>query len=73
MKTANRSNYSAIQAPLKILALVLPAVIITSLTAGTADARESTKSYTCGDVQDYIEDEGAVVMNTKNSSVYVHI
>ena len=70
MKNAIRSSYSAIHAPLKIAALVLPALIVTSLTAGTADARPSTKSFTCDDVQDYVEDRGAVVMNTKNRSIY---
>ena len=35
-----------------------------------AEARPSTKSFTCRGVQDYVQRRGAVVMNTKNSRVY---
>ena len=35
-----------------------------------AEARPSTRSFTCHGVQDYVQRRGAVVMNTKNSRVY---
>ena len=35
-----------------------------------AQARLSTGNYTCSDVKDLIFQQGAIVMNTKNSSVY---
>lgn len=36
----------------------------------TADARPSTKSFTCEGLRNFIASRGAVVMNTKNSNVY---
>ena len=35
-----------------------------------ADARPSTKSYTCEGVKKLVQKKGSIVLNTKNSSVY---
>ncbi len=35
-----------------------------------ADARPNTKSYTCSGVQNLVSSRGAIVLNTKNSSVF---
>ncbi len=41
-----------------------------ALPATSADARPSTRSYTCEALKDLIYDRGAIVMNHKNSSLY---
>jgi len=46
------------------------ALAVTVLATTFAEARPSTRSFTCEGVRDYIYDRGSVVMNTKNSSVY---
>lgn len=59
-------------------AAVLPAlgciVILGSLGASMvtqpAEARPSTRSFTCQGVQEYVQRHGAVVMNTKNPRTY---
>jgi len=48
---------------------ILGGVFVSTMTVA-ADARPSTKSFTCEGVQDFVDDRGSVVMNTKNSSVY---
>ena len=35
-----------------------------------AEARLSTKNFTCSDVKDLIFQQGAITLNTKNASVY---
>ena len=39
-------------------------------TSFQAEARLSTGNYTCSDVKDLIFQQGAIVLNTKSSSVY---
>jgi hypothetical protein len=47
------------------------ATIVSLLVCTTAaEARLSTKNYTCSDVKDLIFQQGAIVLNTKNNSVY---
>ncbi|NKB51279.1 MAG: hypothetical protein GKR97_03470 [Rhizobiaceae bacterium] len=41
-----------------------------ALPVSTADARPSTRSYSCEALKDLIYDRGAIVMNHKNSSLY---
>jgi len=41
-----------------------------SISAPNADARPSTRSYTCDGVKALIRKRGAVVMNHKNNNVY---
>ncbi len=48
----------------------IAASIALGWAAGSADARPSTKSFTCIGVQDYIDARGAVVMNHKRSDLY---
>ena len=49
----------------------IAAVLICTVTMSThADARLSTGNYTCSDVKDLIFQQGAIVLNTKNNSVY---
>ncbi|MEP0944171.1 MAG: hypothetical protein ABJH63_03100 [Rhizobiaceae bacterium] len=48
-------------------ALVLLALISTSIPA---DARLSTADFTCSDVKDLVFQQGAIVLNTKNNSVF---
>ncbi len=43
--------------------------IITS-SLQKAEARPSTKSYTCNGVRNYVRRRGAVVMNTKRNDIY---
>ena len=38
--------------------------------APVAEARLSTGNYTCSDVKDLVFQQGAIVLNTKNSSSY---
>jgi len=41
-----------------------------SMAIQSAEARPSTRSFTCQGVQDYVQRRGAVVMNTKSSRTY---
>lgn len=41
-----------------------------SVLPQAAEARPSTKSYTCSGLKSFIKSRGAVVMNTKNRFVY---
>ncbi len=52
------------------LATLTATVVSSSLLPTIADARPSTRSYSCEGVRDYIYHRGAIVMNTKNRSVY---
>ena len=54
------------------LTFILAAVTVLSATAifTPADARPSTRSYSCPEVRDLIRTQGAVVMDTKNTSIY---
>ena len=40
------------------------------LIATSADARLSTKNYTCSDVKDLVFQQGAIVLNTKSNSIF---
>ncbi|MEE9375664.1 MAG: hypothetical protein V3V04_04960, partial [Rhizobiaceae bacterium] len=51
-------------------ASVSAAIVSTFLLPQLADARPSTRSYSCERVKDIIHDRGAIVLNTKNSHVY---
>ncbi len=42
----------------------------TALAPTEAEARPSTRSYSCEGVRDYIYHRGSVVMNTRNRRVY---
>lgn len=46
------------------------AVLSIFLHPQNANARPSTRAFTCEAVRDFVHDRGAVVMNTKNRSVY---
>ena len=49
---------------------VIAAVTLISALPQSAEARPSTRSFSCEGVRDLIYDRGALVMNTKNASVY---
>ena len=46
------------------------AVVNFAVPVTSADARPSTRSYTCEGLKDLIWSRGAIVMNHKNSSLY---
>ena len=48
----------------------LLAATATALAPITAEARPSTKAYTCEGARNFIAARGAVVMDTKNARVY---
>ena len=54
----------------KASGIAVAAVAFTVLATTVAEARPSTRNFTCEGVKDFIYERGAVVMNTKNSSVY---
>ena len=57
---------------IKHLIIAAAAVTTAAVTVplSSAEARPSTRSFTCEGLKDYIYDRGAVVMNHKNSSLY---
>ncbi len=61
-----------IDAPIRSLYVkaVGAALAFALLSTTGADARPSTKSYSCQGVKQLISQRGAVVMDTKNRSVY---
>ena len=48
----------------------LVVVVALPMMISAADARPSTKSYTCSGVKAFVRSKGAVVMNHKSSSLY---
>jgi len=52
-----------------IFKLALPALVVALLTS-PSQARPSTYSYTCAALKDLIFQQGAIVLNTKGTSVY---
>lgn len=55
----------------KTLLLASATILIASFSVlAVAEARPSTKSYTCNGVKNFIADRGAVVMNHKASHLY---
>lgn len=58
------------QRVLKSLTLAGSLAIATGGFAMDASARQSTTSFTCQALQDYVNRRGAVVMNTKSRHVY---
>lgn len=67
MKTAKSSVKST---ALNLCTAVILAGIATGMDINTAEARPSTQAFTCAGVQNFVEDRGAVVMNTTKSWVY---
>ncbi|MEO0547126.1 MAG: hypothetical protein AAF035_09265 [Pseudomonadota bacterium] len=51
-------------------AAIASAVAFTMLATTLAEARPSTRNFTCDGVRDFVADRGAVVMNHKSSSLY---
>ena len=45
-------------------------LIFAPTSASDANARPSTKSFTCSGLKNFIDRNGAVVMNTKNNRVF---
>jgi len=43
---------------------------IVALSGGAAEARPNTQDYTCAGVRAFVDQQGTVVMNTKNRNVY---
>ncbi|MDD9909619.1 MAG: hypothetical protein OXR62_08005 [Ahrensia sp.] len=56
-------------ARLAMPALAAGMAVLLILT-GHAEARPSTKSFTCEDAREFVNQQGAVVMDTKSSRVY---
>ena len=52
-----------------LIAAGLAATVIAPATE-TADARESTRNFSCSAVQNLVDRQGAIVLNTKKSRVY---
>ena len=52
------------------IVLILSALVIIPFFTRPADARPSTRAYTCEGVWNLINRRGAIVMDTKNSNVY---
>ena len=57
------------------LGLIIASTVVTGTLALTvftsfAEARPSTRSYTCEGARAFVASKGAVVMNTKNANVY---
>ncbi|MEL6947870.1 MAG: hypothetical protein AAFO73_09590 [Pseudomonadota bacterium] len=51
-------------------AVVAATVILTAVGTVVADARPSTRGFTCGGLLDFVDARGAVVMNHRSSSLY---
>ena len=56
--------------PVYGLAVLLSGGILAAVTVQSAEARQSTRSFTCSGVQDYIQRRGAAVMDTKSRHTY---
>ncbi|MGI9355277.1 MAG: hypothetical protein ACR2PF_08995 [Rhizobiaceae bacterium] len=61
----------------RIATVVTLAALVTGLTAAStlvastsAEARQSTRSFTCSAVRDLVDRRGSAVLNTKNARVY---
>ncbi|MEM1040173.1 MAG: hypothetical protein AAGI12_11980 [Pseudomonadota bacterium] len=52
------------------VASVAGAMAFTMLATTLAEARPSTRNFTCDGVRDFVADRGAVVMNHKSSRLY---
>ena len=52
------------------IAAAAAAVVIIAAPTPSAEARPSTRNYTCERLKDLIYDRGAIVMNHKSSSLY---
>lgn len=52
------------------IALAVGAAIVSFALPTSAEARPSTKDFTCSALRDVIRQRGAVVLNTKNANVY---
>jgi len=50
---------------------VAAAIVMVLFSVTAANARLSTKNYSCSDLKDLVFQQGAIVLNTKNSSVYM--
>ena len=56
--------------PAHLLSTLLLGALIAATALTSADARLSTKNFTCSDVKDLVFQQGAIVLNTKSSSVF---
>lgn len=54
----------------KSICTIAALLLGSSLTATQAQARENTRSFTCGALKNYVDRSGAVVLNTRGPRVY---
>lgn len=53
-----------------VLAVLIGSMAAVAWFTPQAEARQSTRSFSCSGVQDHVRDKGAVVLSTKNDSIY---
>jgi len=57
-------------ASVALIAMAQLFLMVAPTSVSDANARPSTKSFTCSGLKNFIERNGAVVMNTKNNRVF---
>ena len=53
-----------------VFAVMIASIASAALIIPQAEARQSTRSFSCSAVQDFVRDKGAVVLSTKNDSIF---
>jgi len=70
LPTYKTPNFTPLHRALTGLSTPVLTVLFAVALTTAASARPSTSSYTCSDLKDLIFQQGAIVMNTKGTSVY---